>query len=452
MQNLFEEVWHGVPELDEENGTFTLEEIPLPEFSTMTEQLVERENMLRAYKRVVKNKGAAGIDGVTVEDLLSVIKEEWAAIKRQILSGTYKPQAVRMVEIPKKSGGSRQLGIPTVMDRLIQQALLQILNSVFDRTFSVNSYGFRPGKSAQMAVEQARTYQKAGKRWVVDLDLENFFDEVNHDRLLKRIRWQVTDEKVLVLISRYLKTGILVGGCVSRREKGTPQGSPLSPLLSNIVLDEFDKELNRRKLSFCRYADDCNIYVRSQKAGRRIKESITKFIEQQMRLKVNEEKSAVARPWKRAFLGYSFSSHKQAKIRVPMETIKRFKQKLKQLFRKGKGRNVGRFISETLMPVLRGWINYFRLSEVKGFAERLDEWIRRRLRVIIWRQWKRPRTRRRNLIKLGLNKERAIKSANNGRGAWWNAGASHMNQAIPIRYLRSCGLISLLEKWNEYKR
>lgn len=453
MRKLREEIWYGLPEEDAEDGTSPLEgHAPMPEFSTLIEQVVERENMTQAYKRVCRNKGSAGVDGVTVYELGKYVRAHWAGIKEHLLKGTYKPSAVRVVHIPKKSGGTRQLGIPTVVDRLIQQAFAQILSRIYEPTFSKSSYGFRPKKSAHMAVEQAKTYQQEGRRWVVDLDLAQFFDEVNHDRLMSCLEKRVKDEKICTLIRRYLKTGIMVEGLVSRRRKGTPQGSPLSPLLSNIVLDELDKELSRRKLVFCRYADDCNIYVRSRKAGDRVKESVTKYIEQKLRLKVNEKKSIVDRPWRRTFLGYSFTNHKKTKIRVPRETVQRFKEKLKQLFRKGRGRNIGRFIKETLVPAMRGWINYFRLSEVKAFVEQLDEWIRRRMRLLMWRQWKRPRTRRLRLMKHGLREERASKSAYNGRGPWWNAGSSHMNQAISKQYLHAFGLMSLLEKWRENKQ
>ncbi len=448
---LLEEVWCGIPELDEEDGTSSLEGETIPEFSTLIEQLVERENMLRAYKRVARNKGTAGVDGVTVEELAQYVAQHWAEIKERILTGKYKPQAVRVVSIPKANGGTRELGIPTVIDRLIQQALAQVLSPIFDPTFSGSSYGFRPRRSAHMAIEAAQSYQQEGKRWVVDLDLADFFDEVNHDRLMSRISLRVKDATICTLIRNCLKAGVMVGGVTSQRRKGTPQGSPLSPLLSNIVLDELDRELSRRKLSFCRYADDCTIYVRSKKAGERVKESVKQFIEEKLRLRVNEKKSVVDRPWKRTFLGYSFSSHKDAKMRVPRETVRRFKQKLKKLFRTGRGRNIGTFIQTYLMPVLRGWISYFRLSEVKAFAENLDEWIRRRLRLIIWRQWKRPRTRRLKLMSRGLSEERASKSAYNGRGSWWNSGASHMNQTFPKRYFNSCGLISLFDRWKKYK-
>jgi RNA-directed DNA polymerase len=401
--------------------------------------------MKQAYGRIVGNKGAPGIDKMTVEQLKPYLKKHWAEIKVKLLNGTYKPQAGRQVSIRKPNGGERLLGIPTVLDRLIQQALYQVLNPYFEPEFSQHSYGFRAGKSAQQAIIQAKQYQSEGKRWVVDMDLAKFFDEVNHDRLIMRIKSKVNDKGLLRLLRKYLKSGIMVDGVTTIREKGTPQGSPLSPLLSNIVLDELDKELERRGHSFCRYADDCNIYVGSRKSAERVMESITGFVEKKLKLRVNKDKSAVARPVQRKFLGYSFTGHTKPKIRVPEESVKRFKSKAKQLFRQGRGRNVGRLIKEGLTPLIRGWITYFKLTETKQFAEDLDGWIRRRLRNLIWRQWKRPRTRYKNLIKRGFTEERARLSAFNGRGAWWNSGASHMNECFKKKYFDSIGLFSMLD-------
>lgn len=427
------------------------EEHSIPEFSTLLEQVVERDNMVKAYRRVRQNRGAAGIDGMTVEELHGFLQRNWPDVKAQLLSGTYVPQPVRRVEIPKPGGGTRALGVPTVLDRLIQQAILQKLSPLFDPEFSEHSYGFRPGRSAQQAVLQARSYQRAGKRWVVDMDLEKFFDEVNHDILMARVGRKVKDRKLLHLIRLYLQSGVMTGGVVSQTPKGTPQGGPLSPLLSNILLDDLDKELERRGHSFCRYADDCNIYVGCRLGAERVMASITRFVETQLKLKVNRTKSAVARPWQRKFLGYSFTAHKESRIRVPPESAKRFRGHLKQLFRKGRGRNLAGFVRNGLNPVLRGWINYFRLAENKGFAEELDQWVRRRLRLIVWRQWKRTWTRFKNLMKRGVAEKRAAASAFSGRGPWYNSGASHMNQALPKKYFDGLELISLLEQLRRFR-
>ena len=336
----------------------------------------------------------------------------------------------------------RQLGIPTVIDRFIQQALHQVLQPVFDPDFSESSFGFRPGRSAHDAVRRAQLYVKAGRRWVVDIDLEKFFDRVNHDVLMSRVARKVKDKRVLRLIRRYLEAGILVGGVVSPRTEGTPQGGPLSPLLSNILLDDLDKELERRGHWFCRYADDCNIYVKTRRAGERVLASITRYLERRLKLKVNNEKSAVDRPWKRKFLGYSMTSHREPRLKVAPAGIKRLKCKLRKLFRQGRGRNLKRSI-EMLTPILRGWMNYFRLAEVTGIFDELDGWIRRKLRGILWRQWKKPKTRARNLMKRGISENRAWMSAANQRGAWWNSGASHMNEAFPKRFFDKLGLVSL---------
>jgi RNA-directed DNA polymerase len=417
-----------------------------PEGTELIERLVERENMLKAYHRVVGNKGAAGVDGMTVDKLRAFLKEHWVTIKGQLLSGTYYPQPVRGVEIPKPGGGRRRLGIPTVVDRMIQQALYQVLNPLFEPHFSESSYGFREGRNAHQAVLKAKEFQIEGKRWVVDIDLAKFFDEVNHDLLVARVSRKVKDWRVLTLIRRYLRAGILRDGRIEGRDKGTPQGGNLSPFLSNIMLDDLDRELEQRGHSFCRYADDCNIYVGSRKAGERVMTAITRFVEIKLKLRVNREKSAVARPWVRKFLGYSFTNERHPRIRVPRETIRRLKANLKQEFRKGRGRNIKRHIADDLNPVIRGWIDFFSLAEVKTFTEDLDGWIRRKCRGILWRQWKRPWTRKVKLMKRGLGENRAVQSAFNGRGPWWNAGASHMNAAFPKKYFDTLGLVSMVDR------
>lgn len=407
------------------------------------ETVVEGENMRTAYARVMRNHGAAGVDAMPVEALKVHLQTHWQTIKGQLLNGTYKPQPVRVVEIPKPDGGGmRMLGIPTAVDRLIQQAVHQVLVPIFDPTFSPSSYGFRPGRSAQQAVEAARVYVAEGRRWVVDIDLEKFFDRVNHDMLMARVARRVKDKRVLLLIRRYLQAGMMEGGIVGQRSEGTPQGGPLSPLLSNILLDDLDKELERRGHRFCRYADDCNIYVATEQSGQRVMQSITRFLEEKLRLRVNSAKSAVARPWKRKFLGYSITSEQTPRLKAAKESVKRMKKKIKEQTRRGRGRSLSHVI-EDLNPLLRGWMQYFRLAAVPTVFDELDGWIRRRLRCILWKQWKRSFKRAKTLMQRGLAEERAWKSATNGRGAWWNAGASHMNEAYPRKYFESLGLVSL---------
>jgi RNA-directed DNA polymerase len=408
------------------------------------EAVVERENMTAAYERVMRNKGAAGVDEMPVTALKAHLLEHWSQVKEDLLAGRYQPQSVLGVQIPKPGGGMRQLGIPTVMDRLIQQALHQVLVPIFDPDFSESSYGFRPGRSAHEAVLAARAHVASGRRWVVDMDLEKFFDRVNHDVLMARVARKIKDKQVLRLIRRYLQAGLMQDGLTSQRGEGTPQGGPLSPLLSNILLDDLDRELEHRGHTFCRYADDCNIYVRSQAAGERVLASLTRFLEQRLKLKVNTAKSAVDRPWKRKFLGYSMTWHHGPRLKVAPASVARLKGILKAKLRRGRGRNLRRLIEEDLTPMLRGWANYFKLAEVKNVFEELDGWLRRKLRGLLWRQWKRSYTRARNLMKRGLDEARAWRSATNGRGPWWNAGASHMNQAFPKRYFDAMGLPSLL--------
>ena len=410
----------------------------------LLERALERNNVLAAYQRVVANGGAPGIDGMTVDDLMAFCQKHWVRIREELLGGSYKPQSVRRVDIPKPGGGQRTLGIPTVLDRMIQQALLQVLQPILDLTFSESSYGYRPERSAQQAVRRAREHVTAGHRWVVDLDLEKFFDRVNHDVLMARMAKRVKDKKVLLLIRRYLQAGLMEGGLVSPRTEGTPQGGPLSPLLSNVLLDELDKELERRGHRFVRYADDCNVYVQSRAAGERVMTSLEQFLANKLRLKVNRSKSAVDRPWRRKLLGYSFTTHRQAKLKVSASSVKRLKLKLRQQLRVGRGRNLGRTVG-TLGPVIRGWVVYYRLAEVKISFEELDQWLRRKLRSILWRQWKRRYPRFRELIRRGIDRHRAWKSVSNGRGPWWNAGASHMNQAVPTSALRALGLLSFQE-------
>lgn len=418
----------------------------------LLEAVVERKNMWLALKQVERNGGAAGVDNMTVAQLRDYLREHWLRIKEELLAGSYQPQPVLKVEIPKPGGkGMRMLGIPTVVDRLIQQALHQALSPLFEPDFSESSYGFRPQRSAQQAVLKARQYVREGRRWVVDIDLEKFFDRVNHDVLMSRLARRIKDKRVLRLIRRYLQAGMMSNGLTTARREGTPQGGPLSPLLSNILLDELDKELERRGHKFCRYADDSNVYVQSRSAGERVLKSLTIFLERRLRLKVNAEKSAVARPWERKFLGYSFTWQREARLKVARESVRRLKEKLREIFRRGRGRNLGKLVEEELTPLLRGWMNYFRLAEVKGIFEELDSWIRRKLRGLIWRRWKRPFTRAQKLRQRGLEKAHALKSAMNGRGPWWNAGAAHMHAAFPKSYFDRCGLLSLLEQRRRFQ-
>ena len=418
--------------------------MPKPEASRLMEAVVERNNLFRAYDRVVKNEGAPGVDRLTVSEFKPWLQRHWVRVRQDLLMGVYQPEAVRKVEIPKPQGGVRTLGIPTVLDRLIQQALNQVLQPLFDPEFSVSSYGFRPGRNAHQAVQAAQGYVAAGKRWVVDLDLEKFFDRVNHDVLMARVARKVKDERVLKLIRRYLEAGLMEGGVTSARTEGTPQGGPLSPLLSNILLDDLDRFLEKRGWSFCRYADDCNIYVGSRRAGERGMQAVTAFLDRRLKLKVNVSKSAVARPWQRKFLGYSMTWHKKPKLKIAEASRKRLAEKIRTTMREARGKSMKQTI-EQLNPILRGWTVYFRLAEVKGVLQDLDGWIRRKLRSVLWRQWKRVYARAKNLMRAGIDEVRAWRSATNGRGPWWNSGASHMNAAYPKAWFDRMGLVSLLD-------
>jgi RNA-directed DNA polymerase len=418
----------------------------------LMEEVLRRENLIAAHKRVVRNGGAPGVDGMTVDQLMPYCREHWTRIRDELLGGRYMPLPVRRVEIPKPGGkGTRMLGIPTVLDRMIQQALVQVLQPIVAPTFSDGSFGFRPGRGTHDAVVRAREHIAAGYRWVVDLDLEKFFDRVNHDVLMARVARRVKDKRVLLLIRRYLQAGIMEGGLVSPRTEGTPQGGPASPLLSNLLLDELDKELERRGHRFARYADDCNVYVRSEAAGKRVMASLERFLAKRLRLKVNRDKSAVARPWQRKFLGYTVTSNTKPKLKVAPESLRRLRSKLRPVWRRGRGRNLANTIAE-LNPILRGWVAYYRMVDTKGDFEKLDAWARRKLRAILWRQWKRPSTRLQKLHQRGVDAGRAYAGAMNSRGPWSNAGSSHMNQAVPNEALRQQGLVSLLEEHRRLAR
>jgi len=405
----------------------------------LMEEVCERENCKRALKRVKANKGSAGVDGMTVQQLPAYLKQHWPAIREQLLSGTYEPQPVKRVEIPKPDGGVRKLVIPSVLDRFIQQAVLQVLQSRWDRTFSDHSYGFRPGRSAHQAVAQAQQYIADGYRWCVDLDLEKFFDRVSHDKLMGRIAQRISDQRMLRLIRAFLQAGVMEGGLVSPVDEGTPQGGPLSPLLSNIVLDEFDRELERRGLRFARYADDCNIYVRSRRAGERVMASITRFITTKLKLKVNEQKSAVAEPWERKFLGFSFTRFGPPKRRIAPKAVSRFKERVRELTSRTRGVNVER-MAEELGRYLRGWIGYFGQCQTPSVLQSLEEWTRRRLRSVIWKQWKHSSVRFVELRKRGVDQQLAAKTAGSSHGPWRLANSPGLHLALPNAYFDLLGI------------
>jgi RNA-directed DNA polymerase len=403
------------------------------------EEVCGRENCKQALARVKANKGSAGVDGMTVQQLPEHLKQHWPVIREQLLSGTYKPQPVKRVEIPKPDGGVRKLGIPTVLDRFIQQAVMQVLQRRWDRTFSEHSYGFRPGRSAHQAVETAQRYIAEGYRWCVDLDLEKFFDRVSHDKLMAKIAERVSDKRMLKLIRTFLTAGVMEDGLVSPVDEGTPQGGPLSPLLSNIVLDEFDRELERRGLRFARYADDSNIYVRSRRAGERVMESITRFITEKLKLKVNEQKSAVARPWERKFLGFSFTSGQEPKRRIAPKAVLRFKEKVRELTRRTRGVSMER-MAEELTRYLRGWLGYFGRCQTPYVLEKLDQWVRHRLRSVVWKQWKRGTVRFAELRKRGVGKDLAAQTAGSAHGPWRLANSPALAKALPNAYFDSLGI------------
>lgn len=405
----------------------------------LMEEVCERENCKQALARVKANQGSAGVDGMTVHELPEFLIQHWPAIREQLLSGTYTPQPVRRVEIPKPDKGVRKLGIPTVLDRFIQQAVMQVLQSKWDRTFTEHSYGFRPGRSAHQAVAQAQKYIAEGHRWVVDLDLEKFFDRVNHDKLMAKIAARVGDKRLLKLIRAFLTAGVMEGGLVSPVDEGTPQGGPLSPLLSNIVLDDLDRELERRGLRFARYADDSNIYVRSRRAGERVMRSITRFITTKLKLKVNGQKSAVARPWERKFLGFSFTNAGVPKRRIAPKAVDRFKERVRELTRRTRGVSIERMSGE-LTRYLRGWIGYFGKCETPSVLQSLDRWTRRRLRSAIWKQWKRGSVRFAELRKRGVGKDLAAKTAGSAHGPWRLADSPGLHIALPNAYFDSLGI------------
>jgi len=405
----------------------------------LMEEVCERDNCEQALKRVKANKGAAGADGMTVRELPQYLKQHWPAIREQLLQGTYQPQPVKRVEIDKPDGGVRKLGVPTVLDRFIQQAVLQVLQKRWDETFSDHSYGFRPGRSAHQAVARAQQYVREGHGWVVDLDLEKFFDRVNHDKLMARIASRVSDKRLLKLIRGFLTAGVMENGLVSAVDEGTPQGGPLSPLLSNIVLDELDRELESRGHRFVRYADDCNIYVRSERAGQRVMASVSSFITRRLKLKVNGEKSAVARPAERKFLGFSFTRDREPRRRIAPKAVARFKRRVRELTRRTRGVSL-QSMAEELSAYLRGWRSYFGFCETPSVLHGLEQWLRRRLRAVLWKQWKRGRRRFAELRKRDIGVQLAAKTAGSAHGPWRIAASPALSFALPTAYFDSLGL------------
>jgi RNA-directed DNA polymerase len=415
------------------------------------EQIWERSNLLTALKRVETNGGAPGIDGMTVQELRPYLKKQWLDIRKRLDEGTYQPSPVRRVEIPKPDGGMRLLGIPTVIDRFIQQAAAQVLTVMFEPTFSTHSYGFRPKRSAHDAIRAAQAYIREGYDWVVDVDLEKFFDRVNHDKLMARVARIVKDKRVLKLIRAYLESGVMVNGVVMDTEEGTPQGGPLSPLLANIMLDDLDKELERRGHRFVRYADDCNIYVKSQRAGERVMENVRRFLEQKLKLKVNEKKSKVDRPAKRKFLGFRLFKRKgEVAIGVAKRAMERCRERLHQLTRRTRSGQLDEVVKQ-INDYTRGWIGYFRLANTPSVFQELDEWLRRRLRQLLWKRWKKPRTQQRNLVALGVPPSWAREATGSGKGTWRLSASPPVQQALSNAYWRSQGLMSITERYHQLR-
>jgi len=407
----------------------------------LMERVLDRENLFTALRKVRRNKGAPGIDGMTVEELPDYLKREWLEIRGTLSNGTYVPSPVKRVEIPKPGGGTRKLGIPTALDRFIQQAIMQVLQQDWDATFSTASYGFRPERSAHQAIRRSQEYLKEGYRWVVDMDLEKFFDRVNHDKVMSEVSKRITDKRVIDLIFRFLRAGIIHEGKLTEPEMGTPQGGPLSPLLANLLLDKLDRELEHRGHRFTRYADDCNIYVKSRRAGTRVLESISRYLEKRLKLNVNEAKSAVDRPWRRQFLGFTFS--RQLNRRISEKTIQRFKEKIRAMTGRTLGRRIETIVSE-LGEYLRGWKGYFVFTEVRYILRLLDSWIKRRLRCYLWKQW--GRRRYRELKRLGVSPDLAWNTAKSAHGPWRLSRSPGLAFALPAKYFADMGLPSLFSK------
>ncbi len=443
----FESEGRGEAPDDVRKGTEPLMAKPAVESPATEERLMEevcdQQNLEIAWKRVRGNKGSPGVDGMTVDAALEYLREHWPTIGSQLLDGTYQPQPVRRVEIPKPDGGVRKLGVPCVVDRLIQQALLQVLQKQWDPTFSEHSYGFRPGRSAHQAVAQAQSYVAEGYCHVVDIDLEKFFDKVNHDILMSRVSRRISDKRVLKLIRAFLNAGVMENGLVSPTTEGAPQGGPLSPLLSNLVLDEFDQELMQRDHRFCRYADDCNIYVRSQRAGERVMDTARRFLTERLRLKVNESKSAVARPEERKFLGFTISNDGSER-RISTKALDKFRNRIRELTQRTRGLSLSKIV-ESMTRYLVGWRGYFGFCQTPRVLSNLDAWIRRRLRMYLWRQWHNGRNRFKELRRRGVSKFRAAIAAGSPTGFWRMSGHPAVQQALRNNYFDSIGLPRVAE-------
>jgi len=424
-------------------SAFYGEQISQDGVPNLMERILSRDNLNMAYLQVIRNKGAEGVDGMTYDQLLPYLKKNREQLLNEIYASVYRPSPVRRVEIPKPGGGVRKLGIPTVVDRMIQQAINQILHPIFDPGFSENSFGFRPGRSAHDAIKKAKSYYEQGYKTVVDIDMKSYFDTINHDKLMYLLEQKISDRRVLKLIRLYLKSGILIGGLFERTETGSPQGGPLSPLLSNVYLHEFDKLLEARGLRFARYADDCNIYVKSRRAGKRVMESSIKFLEGKLKLTVNREKSAVGSPVKRKFLGFCINPSKYGvKIRPHQASKKSVKEKLKKLTKRNRGVSL-EVIFKQIKQLMVGWINYYKISEMKAFLTELNGWLRRRIRQIYWKQWKLPKTRRRELIALGVDKRKAYEWSNTRKGYWRISSSPVIHHSLTDKELEKRGLINI---------
>jgi group II intron reverse transcriptase/maturase len=415
--------------------------------NNLLEKILDRNNLNSAFKRVKSNKGSHGVDGMKVDELLQYLIENGGNLRQSIMEGTYRPNPVRRVELPKPDGGIRLLGIPTVVDRMIQQATAQIISPIFEKIFSDNSYGFRPNRCTQQAVLKAKKYIEQGYGWVVDIDLAKYFDTVNHDKLMALVAREIKDKRVLKLIRLFLQSGIMINGVKVETEEGCPQGGPLSPLLSNVMLTELDRELEKRGHKFCRYADDNNIYVKSKKAGERVMKSITKFLEEKLKLKVNQSKSAVDRPWKRKFLGFSFYKiYRKVGIRVHTKTVNRLKEKIRTVTSRSNGKSM-EYRMVKLKQIIIGWVNNFKIADMKSLMQNLDEWIRRRIRMCFWKQWKRVRTKYENLKKLGATKQKAWEHANTRKGYWRISNSFVLSTTLTNAYLEKIGLTSMFKRY-----